>query len=232
VRRIRARNFIKRMTGFLILVLSASLYPSCSAKPTPNVNLIMQDINRIRHAREILPEDYKKANLVKFEGDFNIAEYIEKYIQAENPQLNAAELTQTLLKVSREHGYDPVFLLAIIKTESQFNPNTIGSFGEIGLMQIKPKTAEWICKKRKIAWLGAEKMKDPNYNIIIGAHYVHYLKNSLGSESLRYINAYNMGIGNLQRLPAADQKKRAYYGKIITNYLAIYNVLGKYRHLI
>lgn len=233
VRRIRTRNFLKKMAGFTALVWSVSLYQACSSKPAPTSNsLLMLDLNRIRHAQEIVPEIYKKSEIKKFEGDFKMADYIEKYIQQENPQLNASELTQTLLKVSHDYGYDPVFLLAVIKTESQFNPNTIGSAGEIGLMQIKPDTAEWICKKRKIDWLGAEKMKDPNYNIVIGAHYMHYLKIKLDSESLRYINAYNMGLNNLQRLPAAEQKKRSYYSKIISNYLAIYSVFGKYRNII
>lgn len=192
----------------------------------------MLDINRTRHAQELLPDIYKQSDLKDFEGDYNMAEYIEKYIQKENPKLNAKTLTQTLLQVSHDYGYDPVFLLAVIKTESQFRPHIIGSAGEIGLMQIKPETAEWICKKRKILWLGAEKMKDPNYNILIGAHYFHYLKNTLDSESLRYINAYNMGINNLHRLPASEHKKRAYYGKIIANYLSIYSVFGTYRNTI
>lgn len=233
MRRIRTRSFLKRFIGVTVLVWSMSLYHACSSKPalTRN-NLVMLEINRVRQAQELLSGSYTQSNLKAFEGDSNMAEYIEKYIQQENPKLDAGQLTQTLLKVSHDYGYDPVFLLAVIKTESQFNPNTIGSAGEIGLMQVKPDTAEWICKKRKIAWLGAEKMKDPSYNIVIGAHYFHYLKNRLASESLRYINAYNMGINNLQRLPSSDQKKRAYYGKIISNYLAIYSVFGKFRNVI
>lgn len=233
MRRIRTRNFLKRVVGASVLVWSMSLYHACSSQPVMTKNhLIMLEINRVRHAQELLSEEYLKSDLKNFEGDVKMTDYIEKYIRQENPKLNAQQLTQTLLQVSHDYGYDPVFLLAVIKTESQFDPVTIGSAGEIGLMQVKPDTAEWICKKRKIPWLGAEKMKDPNYNIIIGAHYFHYLKNRLASESLRYINAYNMGINNLQRLPATDQKKRAYYGKIISNYLTIYSVFGTYRNVI
>jgi soluble lytic murein transglycosylase len=232
MKRFRSRNFIKRIAGILLLMWMGSLYPACSVKPVPvNLELVQQDLSRIKHAREILP-DYKTTDIKNFEGDFKIADYVEKYIAQENPQLDAKKLTETLLKVSRKHGYDPVFLLAVIKTESQFNPNTIGLAGEIGLMQIKPNTAEWICKKRKIKWLGEAAMKDPSYNVTIGAHYMHYLKTALASQSTRYINAYNMGINNLQRLPASMQKKRAYYGKVIANYLAIYSVMQKYRYLI
>ncbi len=194
--------------------------------------MVRHDLSRIKHAQELLPTLYKKSLLKNFEGDLRMSSYIEKYIKAENPDLNAVELTQTLLKVSFEYGYDPVFLLAVIKTESKFNPNTIGSAGEIGLMQIKPATAEWICNKRKIPWLGAEKMKNPNYNLIVGAHYFHYLKVALDSESLRYVNAYNMGINNLQRLPASAHKKLPYFSRVISNYLGIYSSLEKYRLLL
>lgn len=99
-------------------------------------------------------------------------------------------------------------------------------------MQIKPTTAEWICKKKKIQWLGAEKLKDPSYNILVGAHYIDYLKKTLNSKSLRYINAYNMGINNLQRLPVEEHGKRAYYGKVISNYVSIYSNFRKFRNLI
>ena len=218
----------KRILGVVVLSWVVSLYPSCSSQPVSS-DLVRYDLSRIRHAQELLPTIYKKSVLKNFEGDLKMSAYIEKYIQAENPDLNAVELTQTLLKVSFEYGYDPVFLLAVIKTESKFNPNTIGSSGEIGLMQIKPSTAEWICNKRKIPWLGAEKMKNPNYNLIVGAHYFHYLKVALDSESLRYVNAYNMGINNLQRLPASAHKKLPYFTRVISNYLGIYSAFEKYR---
>ena len=215
----------------MLLGWLVSVNQACSVNPKKE-DLVQQDMKRIQHARELLPKSYKKSDLKKFEGDFKLADYIEKYITKENSKLDAEELTETLLKVSREHGYDPVFLLAVIKTESKFDPNIIGSAGEIGLMQIKPDTAEWICKKKKIKWLGADKLKDPNYNVLVGAHYIEYLKKTLDSKSMRYINAYNMGINNLQRLPASVQKKHPYYGRVISNYLAIYSQLKKYRKII
>lgn len=231
MRRLRIRIFLKRMMNIALLIGLSSLFPACSVNP-PSQTLILQDLNRIRHAQELLPGIYKKVGLKRFEGDFKIVDYIEKYIQKENPQLDAKLLTETLLKVSHDYGYDPVFLLAVIQTETRFNPNLIGAAGELGLMQIKPSTAEWICKKRKVKWLGAEHLKDPAYNVLVGAHYFHYLKTTLDSESHRYINAYNMGINNLQRLPASEQKKRTYYAKVISNYLDIYATFRKYRSLI
>ena len=201
---------------------------ACQTRPSREAQFD-QDQVRIKHANELLKADYKKAGIKKFEGDFKIADYIKKYIQKEKTTLNADELTETLLRVSQKHSYDPIFLLAVIKTESQFNPNAIGSAGEIGLMQIKPETAEWRCKKNKIKWLGAQRLKNPHYNILVGGYYFEYLKKSLQSQSTRYINAYNMGINNLQRLPAEALYQRPYYEKVIANYLHIYSELKKIR---
>ncbi len=208
-----------------------SINQACSVNPKRN-EFVLQDTQRIQHAQQLLPSTYSQSDIKSFEGDFKLASYIEMYITQENLNLDATKLTETLLKVSRQQGYDPVFLLAVIKTESQFNPNIVGSAGEIGLMQIKPSTAAWICHKKKIKWKGAEELKDPSYNVLIGAHYFHYLKKSLNSKSMRYINAYNMGINNLQRLPAAEQKKHPYYGRVISNYKTIYSELLKYRQTI
>lgn len=228
--RINHGIFWKKLVGLFLLTAVVSLNQACQSNPKKDA--VIQDQKRINHAHELLQNKYKKLGLKNFEGDLKLADYIKKYIQQENPNLNAASLTQALLKVSREHGYDPVFLLAVIKTESQFNPNTVGSAGEIGLMQIKPSTASWICKKKKVKWLGKSELKNPEYNILVGAHYFNYLKKTLNSKSMRYINAYNMGINNLQRMPASSQMKHPYYGKVISNYLAIYSELQKYREII
>ena len=229
--RFKSRLYIKKAVAIVFLGWLVSINQACSINPKKQ-DLVQQDLQRIQHAHELLSKTYKKSDLQKFEGDFKLAVYIEKYIEKENSKLDARELTDTLLKVSREHGYDPVFLLAVIKTESKFNPNSIGLAGEIGLMQIKPDTAAWICKKKKVKWLGADKLKDPSYNVLVGAHYFEYLKKTLDSKSMRYINAYNMGINNLQRLPSSVQKKHPYYGIVISNYLAIYSQFKKYRKII
>lgn len=98
------------------------------------------------------------------------------------------------------YGIDPALIKAVIWKESRFNPNAIGSKGEIGLMQIMPATAK--------EWADAEKNKyfiftdlfSPEQNIRCGTW---YLRKSL----LRYTNTdnplpyalaeYNAGRGNV-----------------------------------
>jgi soluble lytic murein transglycosylase-like protein len=80
----------------------------------------------------------------------------------------ATAVTSMIIKESAKHDFDPVLVLAIIKTESSFNPLAIGGVGEIGLMQIRPETAEWIAKKKD---LYASEVKPKEYSLKVMRHY-------------------------------------------------------------
>lgn len=203
--------------GFLMVLFISS----CQSVHTTHYS----DQSRIQHARELLKSEYSNSPVAQFEGDNNMGLYIDQYLQTKNSKMNSVSLTENILKLSKQYQYDPVFILAVIQTESQFRPHIVGSFGEIGLMQIKPSTAEWICEKVGFPWKGAQALKDPVYNIQIGALYFKYLKKSLKSKSAHYINAYNMGMGNLARLPASSKISHPYYSKVLKNYIDIYQEL-------
>lgn len=216
---------IKKIVFILPLVILFFANQSCQSVSKNNSEI--NSSARSLQARQLLQVKYSKSLAQEFEKDFNFNKYLETYITQENAGINSAELSESLLKVSRDYFYDPVFLLAVVKTESKFNPHAVGLAGEIGLMQIKPTTAEWICNKRKIKWKGAAALKDPAYNILVGAMYFDYLKLKLHSKSPQYINAYNLGINSLQRLPASSRLNHPYYEKVIANYKAIYQELKK-----
>src|SRR5512144_2060024 len=47
-------------------------------------------------------------------------------------------------RVAQRYGIDPALVKAVVWRESKFNPKVRGRVGEIGLMQIRPLTAqEW-----------------------------------------------------------------------------------------
>lgn len=226
-----SRTLEKRLLLAFVFIFSFELLFSCQtvqvSESLEEVVYVTPHYEKARkgHAKELLNKKYKKELAAAFEDDQNLRNYILSYIRSENPKMNAEKTTEALISASRRRGYDPVFLLAVIKTESAFNPNAIGSVGEIGLMQVRPTTAEWITKKSGLKWKGAEALKDPAYNIQVGAAYFSYLRKKLKSNTAHYINAYNMGMNNLQRLPADSKISHPYYSRIMTNYIDIYQEL-------
>lgn len=213
-----------KLTSVFLFFIIMILNEACHKVPT---EVVIQDEIRKTHSVELLSKKADNDSIKIFEGDIQFYDYIVQYVRKNNKKINAEKFTRTLLKISQEHNYDPIFLLAVIKTESSFNFNAVGSAGEIGLMQIKPDTAKWICEKKKIKWKGAKALKNPEYNMIVGALYFKYLKKTLKSQSKRYITAYNMGINSMMRSSTRELKSHPYFGKVTKNYITIYTELKK-----
>ena len=94
------------------------------------------------------------------------------------------------------YGFYPCFILAVIKTESGFDPNAKSAAGAIGLMQLMPATADFIADKADIGGIGDEDLYRPEANIRLGCAYLRYLMGRFGDMRL-CICAYNAGEGNV-----------------------------------
>jgi soluble lytic murein transglycosylase len=150
---------------------------------------------------------------------------ILEHIRASLPKSHrkqAGLLTQTIISESHAQGFDPVFVLAVIQTESQFNPIAIGGVGEIGLMQIRPETAEWMANKLKVKWRGKNSLKNPITNVKLGIAYMAWLRTQMGPNSVRYVAAYNMGPKAVRRLIAQKIRPKEYRGRVMMNYELLY----------
>lgn len=108
---------------------------------------------------------------------------------------------------------DPALLAAIIKHESNFNPNARSHAGATGLMQLMPETADYVIRRYrlneiKVASLdmpklpkpiSAARLANPEVNITVGQHYIKYLsdKSYIEGNIIYLLAAYNAGPGNL-----------------------------------
>lgn len=216
----------KKLLSLLLLITCFNFQISCNHKSV-DPDLQISEKIRENHAKELLKSKYVAADFKEFKGDKEFATYMKSYLEKANPRLSSDRFVKAVIAESKQYEYDPIFLMAVIKTESQFNERAVGTAGEIGLMQIKPDTAAWICKKKGVKWKGSQALKIPEYNVKISALYFKYLKKTLNSKSNRYVNAYNMGIGKLARTPAEDVSAHPYYHKVIKNYTEIYDELKK-----
>ncbi|UVC18583.1 lytic transglycosylase domain-containing protein [Mesorhizobium onobrychidis] len=94
---------------------------------------------------------------------------------------------------------------AVIMIESSFQPNQVGSAGEIGLMQIKPSTA------RMMGYSGSIKgLYDPETNIKYGMKYLAMARNLGDGTTCGTILKYNAGHGAKRMNPISA----AYCGKV------------------
>ncbi|MCB0393946.1 MAG: lytic transglycosylase domain-containing protein [Bdellovibrionales bacterium] len=128
------------------------------------------------------------------------------------------KLSQSIVTHSLKNSIDPFFTLAIIKTESSFRPNTVGTVGEIGLMQIRPETAMWISKKKGIKWRGRSALFNPAYNVEIGTAYFSYLISRFSKDTKQFIQAYNLGPTKLIRMSKNGTAPVIYFNKVIKHY--------------
>lgn len=133
-----------------------------------------------------------------------------------------------------EFGLHEEMLYAVIKVESGFNRRAKSNKGAVGLMQILPSTAEYVCPKDTEI-----NLYDPKINIYVGAKYLFYLFDKFKDEKVA-LAAYNAGEGNvitwlsdkeyssdgktLSYIPFAET--RAYVEKVL-KFKRLYKILYK-----
>ncbi len=106
---------------------------------------------------------------------------------------------------------DRALLYALIRHESQFNPNAVSSRGACGLMQIMPSTAREISNDNVSANTSRNcplHLFDPATNLAMGQKYVRVLIDQplIGDNLLFLLAAYNGGPGNLARWLAGTDR--------------------------
>lgn len=101
-----------------------------------------------------------------------------------------------ILEVSSSHNVDAALIASVINVESGFDKAARSNKGAIGLMQLMPSTAEWICKLRGVEY-EESKLLEPQFNIKVGTMYLNYLIAQFDSVE-NAILAYNAGYGNVK----------------------------------
>lgn len=105
---------------------------------------------------------------------------------------------ETIFRYSTDSGVDPYLLTAIMKTESNFNPDAVSPKGARGLMQIMPETGEWIARQSGITPFHPDLLFDPETSIRMGAWYIADLQREFGGNRIMVLAAYNGGRGNVR----------------------------------
>jgi hypothetical protein len=114
-------------------------------------------------------------------------------------QTKAHQLAREIVAESIRQKYDPLFVAAVIKSESAFNELAVSNVGAQGLMQIMPATGKYLIKKHQEHFPKAVKLTDRDVNIKLGIKYLRELEQMYQGNRLLTLIAYNWGPGKLDR---------------------------------
>jgi len=88
--------------------------------------------------------------------------------------------------------------LAIIRQESEFDPEAESPAGALGMMQLLPGTAKETARKISLPYEGSQ-LTSPNYNMRLGSNYLARMINAYDGSYVMAIAAYNAGPGNVRK---------------------------------
>ena len=102
-------------------------------------------------------------------------------------------------KYAEENGIDKYLVYAIIKAESNFDPNVTSSSDARGLMQLMEETAVERSNIIDDTTVETYDLYDPETNIRLGTSYFSYLLGIYDGNTVLALIAYNAGLGNVQQ---------------------------------
>jgi len=129
-----------------------------------------------------------------------VNEYLAKNSTASTPvssgnpprdrDFTPAQIDAAVERAAQRHSVDPNLVRALIKVESNFNPNAVSSKGAMGLMQLMPQTARELHLTNPF---------NPDENVDAGVRHLKKLMESFGGDVPLSLAAYNAGAGAVVR---------------------------------
>lgn len=133
------------------------------------------------------------------------------------PIPNGKDLSSAIVTEALAQDYDPVFVAAVIKSESAFNALARSHKGAQGLMQIMPRTGAWLADQAAIP---RGRLTDPGHNLKLGITYLKQLEAGYGGNRVLTLIAYNWGPGHVE---SASTGKRRVPGEVMQYAIKILN---------
>ncbi len=139
-----------------------------------------------------------------------------------------------IVQAGRRYHVDPRLISALIWRESRFNPSSIGTKKEVGLMQVTETAGREWARAAGNPLFERDDLFKPAVNIEAGTWYLARAISrwSKQSDPLPYALAeYNAGRSNAQRWAAGNKNAREFWEGISypTTKRYVYDILKRYR---
>ncbi len=119
------------------------------------------------------------------------------------PRSTVETMANRIELVSRKYSISPDMILALIQTESSFDPRALSDQGAMGLMQLLPSTAREVARELNIRWTGDTILWDPPTNIEMGTYYLKSLISRFNNVETA-LAAYNHGPTRIAEMQATN----------------------------
>jgi soluble lytic murein transglycosylase-like protein len=181
-----------------IIILSAILFVGFSSLPSTRLNADPTDDLSLTLANA--PE----LNAYALMSEHKVAEVLADQLDL-FPKSLTPRLARHLVSLCRHYGFDPAFILSLIRVESRFHVKVVSGAGAVGLMQIMPATARVMLEDWDLPLAKPVDFKralmDPFFNITVGIAYLANLREHYQGRSPYYLlAAYNVGPARMDEL--------------------------------
>ncbi|WP_427109487.1 lytic transglycosylase domain-containing protein [Lysinibacillus xylanilyticus] len=130
-----------------------------------------------------------------------------------NSLAGANQYASIIQKAAATYNVPEKLIAAVIKQESNFNSSVVSHAGAQGLMQLMPKTAQY---------LGVTNAFDPEQNIMAGAKYLRQLLDKFDNDPTLALAAYNAGASRVTKYGGIPPfKETQNYVKKVMNYYTV-----------
>jgi hypothetical protein len=161
--------------------------------------------------------DFQRKRISELEEKLQILQVIEDFQIGFNEK-EKAQLANVIFSECNKYDYDPLFLMALILTESTFKRGQISSKGAQGLMQIKPSVGQGLADEIGIDWQGSGTLMQPGLNIQMGSLFLFELILKF-KDVHKALISYNLGETALRdRIRLNQPLPKTFLNKVMNNY--------------